>query len=92
MVVYDGYGARLSLGREVARGSAATLYEIPSMAGLLAKVYHSYHEEYEAKLRWMMAHPPAIADSPEGRVSVAWSEYTIALPGPAHCIDKERLC
>jgi DNA-binding helix-hairpin-helix protein with protein kinase domain len=73
MVVYDIYGARLSLGEEVARGSAATLYEIPALTGVLAKVYHSYHEEYEAKLRWMMAHPPAAIDGK----AIAWPSFLL---------------
>ncbi|MBA3531135.1 MAG: hypothetical protein H0T73_04345, partial [Ardenticatenales bacterium] len=76
MIVYDAFGNPIPLGPQVARGAHATLYEVQQKPGQVAKLYNSYRAEYEEKLRWMIANPPALS-LPAGQMSLRWPQMLL---------------
>ncbi len=74
MILYDTHNTRITLGQEVASGSNATLYEVMGEPTLLAKQYTSSPDDYEAKLTWMIAHPPVSSRSEKEPGVTAWPQ------------------
>ncbi|MBA3533010.1 MAG: hypothetical protein H0T73_13885 [Ardenticatenales bacterium] len=72
MVIYDSYGAQLSLGQEIARGSESILYAVNWPRGTVAKLFYSPTEEQFQKLTWMLKHPPLDPGQATGRISFTW--------------------
>jgi WD40 repeat protein/serine/threonine protein kinase len=63
MVVYDSYGKRVRLGKEMGRGGEAVIYRVQRQDGLLAKIYVPRPRPgYGHKLAWMKANPPEEPD------------------------------
>lgn len=63
---------RISLGREIAKGGEASIYEVRNLPLSIAKIYHTKSSVPEEKLKYMMTHPPVGLDIQHGHTSVPW--------------------
>ena len=73
MIVYNNRRQPVQLGAELGRGGEAAVYRLAVQPALLAKIYHGRpRDDYDAKLAWMQAHPPADPTSAQGHASIAW--------------------
>lgn len=70
--VRDPRGMRYTLGEAVGKGGEATVYQVAGKPRWLAKMYTRPTVEREAKLAWMIAHPPEDPSAALGHTSIAW--------------------
>jgi DNA-binding helix-hairpin-helix protein with protein kinase domain len=53
--LFDGTGRRIPLGKKLGAGGEGTVYDVPALGGIVAKIYHAaIHPEKQAKLRGMV--------------------------------------
>jgi serine/threonine protein kinase len=73
MKVRDKKGQRYQLQRELKRGGEGAIRLVQTRPDLVAKIYHQPGSRPEAKLAWMVEHPP---DDPTAttldHISIAW--------------------
>jgi DNA-binding helix-hairpin-helix protein with protein kinase domain len=73
MEVSDRNGRRFRIERELKRGGEGTIGTVRNHPDLVAKIYHRPGNRPEAKLAWMVDHPP---DDPAAmtlnHISIAW--------------------
>jgi DNA-binding helix-hairpin-helix protein with protein kinase domain len=73
MNVFDDRRRPLILGHCIGQGGEATVYQVEGRAELLAKIFEpAPRPNYEAKLVWMMAHPPDNPTQASNHASLAW--------------------
>jgi serine/threonine protein kinase len=75
MNVFDEQGCYVQLGQRVAQGGEATIYRIGDQPARITKIYAPRpRPDYQAKLTWMIHHPPATMDPAEGHAALAWPD------------------
>ncbi|HEY1351788.1 MAG TPA: hypothetical protein VGF67_19375 [Ktedonobacteraceae bacterium] len=65
-------GAQFKPGERLSAGGEGTIYRVVGEPGLVAKLYHAYSPEREAKLARMLASPPGDPARRQGHISIAW--------------------
>ena len=71
----------LRSSEELASGGEGTVYLPSQFPNLAAKIYHNPSDNISAKLRLMIANPPRVPRSEEGRIAIAWPEDILLEPG-----------
>jgi cyclophilin family peptidyl-prolyl cis-trans isomerase/serine/threonine protein kinase len=78
MNVRDKSGRSYTLEKELKQGGEGAIWTVKGHPDLVAKIYHPTVKPSEAKLRWMVDHPP---DDPTaaslGHTSIAWPRELI---------------
>lgn len=72
MVVRDTRGSPVALGQALASGGEGVIYPVQGQPRLLAKIYNRPRDEYERKLAWMKANPPAESLWSADHAPIAW--------------------
>lgn len=73
MIVYDAQRRPVQLGEVIGHGGEATVYQVATQPGNLAKIYEpAPRPNYAGKLAWMVEHPPDNPTQSLGHSSLAW--------------------
>jgi serine/threonine protein kinase len=72
---YDQLRRPIQLGKKIGQGGEAAVYQLDSQPEVIAKIFQpAPRKNYEAKLAWMIDHPPDNPTRELSHPSLAWPE------------------